>query len=172
MYTLTPDERATPMAVYTSTAMLHCEAVVKAALTRISTWLRTQGAPEYLHLINVQMLMFGSGEIKRLQYAELFLPTPQVVAYHLTAATSEPLDYDPNEANRMMQPTILHVGSFVITGSIRIAANSSIGAHLESSHSPWVSIYDIKVGNPNIPGLQYQAPMALFNPSRVIIGMP
>jgi hypothetical protein len=172
MYTLTPDEKTTPMLIYTQIAMLHCDAVVKSALTRVSTWLRTSGAPEYLHLVNVQMLVFSAGPVRNIQHPEFYLPVQQVLAYHLAAPATDPLDYDENETNRLMQPVSLYVGTFVLAGLLRIASNSTVGGQLESAHSPWISFYDITVSNPNMPGLKYQAPMALFNPTRVLFGMP
>lgn len=172
MYKLAPDEKTALVMIYTQTAMLRCEAVVRSALTRVSTWLRTQGAPEYLHLVNVQMVVFSVSPVKPCQYAEFYLPIQQVIAFHLAPPAADPLDYDQHEINRIMQPVMLHVGTFVFKGIVRIAGNSTVGGQLEAAHSPWISIYDIAVSNPNMPTLQYQVPMALFSPTKVLIGMP
>jgi hypothetical protein len=67
---------------------------------------------------------------------------------------------------------MLHVGTFLFKGILRIASNSTVGGQLEAAHSPWISIYDTSVSNPNMPSLQYQVPMALFSPGKVLIGMP
>ena len=172
MYKLGSDETTAPVMIYTQTAMLRAEAVVKTALSRISTWLRTQSAPEYVHLVNVQMLIFDVNPPKSLQYAEYFLPIQQVIAYHLTPPSADPVDYDPQEANRIMQPVILHLGTFVFKGVLRTAGNSTVGSQLESAHTAWTSIYEITVSNLNIASLQYQVPMALISSGKVLIGMP
>ncbi|MEW6094118.1 MAG: hypothetical protein AB1531_09160 [Chloroflexota bacterium] len=171
MYKLAPDEKTTLVMIYTQNAMLRAEAVVKSALARVSTWLRTQGAPEYLHLVNAQMLVFSVSPVKSYQYAEYFLPISQVIAFHLAPPAADPMDYDQHEINRLMQPVMLHVGTFVFKGILRIAGNSTVGGQLEAAHSPWISIYNISVSNPNMPSLQYQVPMALFSPGKVLIGM-
>jgi hypothetical protein len=157
--------------LYTQTAMLRGEAIVKSALTRVSTWLRTQGAPEYIHLVNVQVLDFASGPMKTTQYPEIYLPIQLVAAFHLAPPDADPPDYDENESNRVMQPVTLQVGSFIFNSSLRLSGNSSVGSQLEASHSPWISVYEIAVSNPNMPGLQLKVPMALISPMKVLIGM-
>jgi hypothetical protein len=171
MYTLASDEKTFMVMFYTQTAMLRGEAIVKNALTRVSTWLRTQGAPEYIHLVNVQMLDFANGPMKTTQYPEFYLPIQQVVAFHPAPPDADPPDYDENESNRVMQPVTLQVGSFIFNSSLRLSGNSSVGSQLEASHSPWISVYEIAVSNPNMPGLQLKVPMALISPMKVLIGM-
>lgn len=171
MYTLSPDEKTAMVILYTQVAMLRGEAIVKTALNRISTWLRTQGAPEFIHLLNVQVVEFTSSPMKTTQYPEFFLPIHQVIAFHLAPPAADPPDYDEGETNRIMQPVSLMVGTFIFSGHFRIAANSNVGAHLEASHSPWISMYDIVVTNPAMAGLQLKVPMALITPPKVMIGI-
>ncbi len=172
MYTLGPDERTALVMIYTHTAMVRADAVLRSAIGRVSIWLRTQGAPEYIHMLNVQMFDFSLSPVRSYQYPEYYLPASQVVAYHLAPPAAEPPDYDPHELNRTTQPVTLHVGAFLFKGILRIPGNTTVGGQLEAAHSPWASIYEIEIRNPSMPSLQYQVPMALFAPTKVLIGMP
>lgn len=171
MYTPAPDEKTAALMLYTQDGLLRGQVVVKSALSRVSTWLRTNSAPEFLHLLDVHNLSFSGGASRQSHYNELYLPIQQVIAYHLADGFSEPLDYDSSETNRLPVAVSLHVGTFLINGSLRVSSNSTVGTHLEASHSPWISLYDLSVTNPNMPGMQVKSPLALFNPSRVIIGL-
>ena len=77
MYTLTPDEKTTLVLAYTHNMLVRGEAVTKDNV-RVSVWLRTDGAPNYIHLLNAQVLIFGGGAPKSLSYAEFFLPTQEI----------------------------------------------------------------------------------------------
>lgn len=46
MYTLSADEKTALVMIYTHNSLLRGNAVVKESI-RVSTWLRTEGAPEY-----------------------------------------------------------------------------------------------------------------------------
>jgi hypothetical protein len=172
MYTLAPDEKTSLVMIYTQQAMIRGEAVVKNAITRISTWLRTQGAPEYIHLLNVQILDFSLTPVRSVQYPEFYLPTQQVIAFHLAPPAADAPDYDADELNRIMQPITLQVGVFTFKGLLRLAGNATVGGQLEAAHSPWVSAYDLTITTPGIPSLNLQVNMALLNPARVFYGMP
>ena len=50
-HTLVRDEKTVMLMVYTQQAMVRGEVVVKESI-RVNIWMRTQGAPEYMHFIN------------------------------------------------------------------------------------------------------------------------
>ena len=74
MYTLASDEKATLVLAYTHNMLVRGEAVTKDN-ARVNVWLRTDGAPNYIHLLNAQVLVFWGGPPKLLSYTEFFLPT-------------------------------------------------------------------------------------------------
>ena len=76
MATLSPDEKSTMVMVYTQNMLVRGEVVTKKGV-RVSTWLRTQGVPEYIHLFNPTVIHFGSGVVKTLNYAEMYVPFPR-----------------------------------------------------------------------------------------------
>ena len=168
MYVLRPDEKTTPVMVYTQQNLVRGEVVTKQNILRVNIWLRTDGAPRYLHILKPQVLVFGGGPAKALSYAEIFFPVSEVIAFHTLPPTDEPLDYDPGEANRTMEAIEIMVGTFVMKGKTRISTQTEISTSLEMARVSWMSIYEVSVTNPYLPQMAaLQVPMALVNPNRV-----
>lgn len=171
MYILRPDERTTPVMLYTQEAVVRGEVITKESVHRVNIWLRTEGAPKYMHLLKSQVIIFGGSPIKALTYSEIYYPTAQVIAFHTLPPTAEPLDYDSGEANRMMEPVDVLVGSFVMKGKIRISTQTEVGVSLESARVSWMSLYDVSITNPYLPQMPpIQVPMVLVNPNHVAYG--
>ncbi len=171
MYTLKPDDKTTPVMVYMQQGVVRGEVVRQNALPT-NIWLRTDGAPRYLHILKPQILVFGGGPAKALSYGEVYFPTSEAIAFHTLPPAEEPLDYDPKEANRSMEPVELIVGTFVLKGKIRVSTQTGIAATLEMARVGWMSIYDVLITNPHLPQMTtLQVPMALINPSRVAFAL-
>lgn len=172
MYILRPDERTTPVMLYTHNALIRGEVVTKESVLRINLWLRTEGAPKYMHLLKPQVLVFGGSPVKSLTYSEIYYPTPQLIAFHTLPPTNEALDYEPGEANRMMEPVDVLVGTFVMKGKIRISTQTEVGVSLESARISWMSLYEVSVTNPYLPQMPpLEVPMILINPNHVPFGI-
>ena len=172
MYTLRPDEKTTPVMVYTQNSVVRGDVVTKQSVIRINIWLRTEGAPRYLHILKPQVLVFGGSPAKSISYAEIYFPIPEAIAFHTLPPTDEPMDYDASEANRAMQPIDLLVGTFVIKGKIRISTQTDIGTSLESARITWMSVYDVLITNPYLPQMPaLQAPIILVSPNHVVFGL-
>ena len=62
MTTLSPDDKSTSVMVYTQNMLARGEVLTKQGV-RVSTWLRTQGVPEYIHLFKSSVLHVGSGAV-------------------------------------------------------------------------------------------------------------
>jgi hypothetical protein len=148
------------------------EAVSKQSVLRVNIWLRTDGAPKYMHVLKPQVIVFGGTPVKPLSFSELFFPTSQLIGFHTLPPTDEALDYDPNEANRVMQDVKVLVGTFVVKGKIRISAQTELATSLEVARASWISVYDAEIANPYLPQMPIvQAPMMLVNPERVSFGV-
>lgn len=172
MYILRPDERTTAVMLYTREAVVRGEVVTKESVHRVNIWLRTDGAPKYMHLLKAQMLVFGGSPVKALPYTELYFPTSELIAFHTLPPTDEPLDYDLEEANRMMQPIDVLAGTFMMKGKIRISTQTEVGTSLEVARVSWMSLYDATITNPYLPQMPpMQIPMVLVNPSHVAFGI-
>jgi hypothetical protein len=171
MYILRPDEKTSPVMLYTLQSVVRGEAVVKQNVPRVNIWLRTDGAPRYIHVLQAQVLAFGGSPVKAASYSELYFPTSHVIAFHTLPPTDEPLDYDPREGDRKMEAVDLLVGTFVMKGQIRISTHTEVDHTLESAVVSWMSVYDVSITNPYLPQMPaLQAPMILVNPSHISFG--
>jgi len=172
MYVLRPDEKTTPVMVYTQNSLVRGEVVTKQSVLRVNIWLRTDGAPKYMHILKPQVIVFDGTPVKPLSYSELYFPTSQAIGFHILPPTEEQLDYDPTEANRMMVAVDVLVGSFIMKGNIRISTQTELGQSLEVARQAWMSVYDVNIMNPYLPQMPpLFVPMALVNPEHVAFGV-
>ena len=172
MYILRPDEKTTPVMLYTKDAIVRGELVTKDLVHRINIWLRTDGVPKYLHLLKAQVVLFGGGPGKTLTYPEIFFPAAELLGFHTLPPVDEPLDYDPAEANRMMAPVDVLVGTFIMKGNIRISTHTEIGTSLEVARISWMSLYEAVISNPYLPQMPaLSIPLVLVNPAHVAFGL-
>lgn len=171
MYILRPDERTTPVMLYTEETVVRGEVITKESVHRVNIWLRTDGAPKYMHILKSQVIIFGGSPVKALSYSELYYPTARLIAFHILPPAEEQLDYDVDEANRMMEPVEVLVGTFLMKGNIRISTQTEVGVSLESARVSWMSLYDASITNPYLPQMPpTQVPMVLINPNHVAYG--
>jgi hypothetical protein len=171
MINLSPDEKSSLVMAYTQNMLVRGEVVTKQGV-RVSTWLRTQGVPDYIHLFKPTVLHFGSGVVKALTYAEVYVPVSTLIAFHLVPPVNEALDYSADEANRMMIPVTALPGTFQFKGYFRISTKASLSTSIELAHSDWSSIYDVDVTNPSMPQMQpIHVPLILMNPKQVSLAI-
>jgi len=171
MTTLAPGEKSSLVMVYTHNMLARGE-VVTMENVRVNTWLRTQGVPEYIHLLKPQVLIFGSGSVKTLTYSEIYVPVSMVIAFHTIPPSENQLDYANDEKNRVMVPATALVGTFMFKGKSRISSQTGFGTSIELAHSLWMSIYDVEVANPYLPQMQpIHVPMILINPKQVSLAL-
>ena len=171
MYILRPDEKTTPVMLYSQHNVVRGEAVIKQSVIRVSIWLRTDGAPRYIHDLKPQVLVFGGSPVKALTYSEIYFPTSEIIAFHTLPPSDEPVDYDSDEANRKMEVVELLVGTFVMKGNIRISTQTEVDNTLESARVSWMSVYDVWITNPYLPQMPaLQVPMMLINPTHIAFG--
>ena len=172
MYILRPDEKTTPVMLYTKEAVVRGEVVTKDIVHRVNIWLRTDGVPKYMHLLNAQMVLFGGGPGKMLSYPQIYFPSAELIAFHPLPPTDEPLDYDPAEADRMMVDVDMIVGTFVMKGKIRISTHTETGVSLEVARVSWMSLYDAVITNPYLPQMpDLSVPLVLVNPAHIAFGL-
>jgi hypothetical protein len=172
MYILRPDEKTTPVMLYTEESVVRGEVVTKTVVHRINIWLRTDGVPKYMHLLNAQVVLFGGGSGRTLSYPEIYFPSAELIAFHTLPPTDEPLDYDQAEANRMMVDVDVIVGTFVMKGRIRISTQTEVGVSLEMARLAWMSLYDVTITNPYLPQMPpLSVPLVLVNPANVAFGI-
>jgi hypothetical protein len=103
MYTPQSDEKLTSIMIYSSDKLIRGEVVTKDNAL-VSRWLRTQGAPTYLHVLKANVISFAAGAPRVHNFEEVYFPTSECLVFHLTPPVSDPLDYEADEQNRLMQP--------------------------------------------------------------------
>ncbi len=170
MKALAPDEKIAMVMVYTENMLARGEVIAKEN-ARVSIWLRTQGVPNFIHLYKPQVISLAGATPRTLSFSEMFIPTIQVVAFHLAPPAQDTLDYEANEANRMMQPLDVMIGSFLLKGKMRISTQTDVGTSLDVMRASWMSIYEAEISNPYLPQFNAHVPMLLVNPNHVSLGI-
>lgn len=164
------DEKISTVMLYTPTMLVRGDLILRESI-KVSIWLRTQGVPNFIHLLNAQIVQLASGAPKTYSKEEAFVPTPEVMAFHLAPPAHDPLDYDASEANRRMQLVQVLMGSFVMKANMRLSTATDVAASLDVMNAPWISLYEAEVTNPAIPQFAVNVPMLLARPSKVMIGL-
>ena len=171
MYTPHPDEKTSTVMIYSGNAFVRGELVTKENV-RVSIWLRTQGVPNYVHLLKAQVLLLNGTPPKSVAYNELFFPASEIIAFHLAPPVSDPLDYDPRESNRIMTEVDLLLGAFMVKGRLRISTQTDFATSIEVGRTAWLSIYDADITNPFLPQMpSIHVPMMLVRPEEVCFGL-
>jgi hypothetical protein len=167
---ISDDEKVTLIMVYSPNNLVRGEVVTKKVV-RVSTWLRSPMAPQYLTVHNAQLLLLGGpGQIQSMAVDEYFISANQVVAYHMVPPNQDPMDYDLSEPNRKMEPVTILLGTFRFNGHIRMSDQSVIGKHMDTSREAFMSLYDVEVVNPGIPSMgSIKVPYVQFRPNLVAI---
>ena len=166
MYTLAPDEKKTLVFIYTQDSLVRGEVVTKETIM-VSRWLRTDSAPNFMQILNAQLIMIGGGAVKTFNYPELLFPTGNCIGFHISPPASDPLDYEEDEPNRIMAPVHLIVGSFIMEGELRVSSQTEISTSLDVSRSAWMSFYNANISNPYLPTMKMSVPMLIIRPEEV-----
>ncbi len=169
MYTLQPDEKTTPIMVYSHDKLVRGEVVTKDTIM-VSRLMRTPAAPVFFHLLKANVVSLGGGAPRVNNFSELYFPTNQCLAYHMTPPQQDTLDYEANEQNRLMLPVSLMAGPFLLQGKIRVSAQLDLTSTLEGMRTPWLSLYEITITSPALPQLRLEVPMALVEATHVSYG--
>jgi hypothetical protein len=171
MVSLSSDDKSTTVMVYTQNMLVRGDVVTKQGV-RVSTWLRTQGVPEYLHLFKPTVIHFGSGVIKTLNYSEIYVPLSTVMAFHLAPPATELPDYAEDEINRVMVPVTSLPGTFQFKGYLRISSLATLSTSIELAHSAWLSFYDVDVTNLSMPQMpSFHVNLILMNPKQISLAI-
>jgi len=164
-YRLEPDDKVTPVMVYTITGMARGELISKEVV-RVGTWLRSVSGITYISLYRAQSMITTGATPQVASFSELHIPINQVIAYHILPPAQEPLDYDITEPHRKMEPLIVSFGPFRAMAKLRISETTSLSTHLKTSREAYMSLYDVEVSNPSIPNMAaIKAPMMLVQPN-------
>ncbi len=170
MYSLAPDEKTSPVMVYSHHALAHGELVTKEHI-RINTFLRGENAPDHLRLLKTQYLELSGGQPRSTFFPEFYFPVTQAICIHLVPPAQEPLDYEINETNRLMKPVVLLIGSFMAKARTRVSSQVDFGTGLAAAHA-WLSVYEAEINNPSLSQMPVlHVPMMIVRPDQVGIAL-
>lgn len=145
---LQPDEKATPVMVYTQDALIWGKVITKKTLMA-SRVLIGVSVPDFITVIDAQnMPTVGSQLLKPQKYESFFLPVNKILGYHLVPPSIEPYDFDENEPNRAMKSVVIQVGAFNFNANLRISTQTSIKNFLGVSKAQFIPVYDLEVLHP------------------------
>ncbi|MEI6290931.1 MAG: hypothetical protein WCP19_10920 [Chloroflexota bacterium] len=167
MVNLAPDEKSTLVMVYTMNMLVRGEVITKES-ARVAVWPRTQSVPNLIHMIKVNVLLFGGSPPHSSSCDEIYVPTSTMIGFHLAPPQADVLDYDPKELNRSMEPVSMIMGTFLVKGHIRMATTASLATSLEVAFNGWLSIYDAEISNAFLPQKQpLKVQLMLVSPNRI-----
>lgn len=146
-------ERVTSFMCYTRQSLIWGEVVIKSAI-RVSTWFRTNVAPDVVCIYNAKLLPIAAGITPRpLQFSEIHVTNPEILAYHLIPPEADPLDYDPTEPNRVMDPVTAIIGAYRIDAKMRMSTRSTLKKYLEITRETFTPLYEAEITNMLMPAL-------------------
>jgi hypothetical protein len=167
MVTVGPEEKVATVMAYTYNGVVRGEIIVRESV-RVSVWLRTDSAPDFIYFHNAQWIQTFGGPVRSTAYPELLLPIGHVLGFHIAPPAADPLDYNLKDDNRVDKPASIVMGSFVLNGFIRAAAQTDLVTNLQISHSPWMSFYNAEVSSPQLPQMPpMHVPFLLIRPPQV-----
>ncbi len=146
------DEKVVPVMVYTDTSVIWGDMIVKNVV-RVGTWLRTNTAPDDFTIYNSKVMVIGSGTPRAMPFQEVHVVIPYILAYHILPPAQEPLDYDPTEPNRKMEPMTAVVGSFRMDARMRMASSANLKRYLEFTRETFTPLYEVEISNMIQPSL-------------------
>jgi len=169
MYTLKENEKATPIIAYTEDTVIYGK-IVTRNIVPVPILLRMEGAPNYIHLINAQIIR-PDDPSKALKFSELLAPSQELIAYHVAPGVPVELDYEESEPNRRMVNLKVTMGSFAANCQLRISTKTELTTSLEVSHTSWLSLYNGFITNTYLEAMKVSTPMFLVRPEKVAFGI-
>ncbi len=147
------DEKSYTVMAYMQDSVAWGNVVIKEQI-RISTWLRTSAAPDFITIYEGKSLnTTGGGNPKPMSFPEIHLPTKSVLGFHALPPYSDPLDYDPSEPNRRMDPVSVIVGSFRFDALVRLSAITTLGKYIDVTREEFSVLYDLSITCLTVPVL-------------------
>ena len=169
MYELKPNEVKTPVMLYTENSLIH-GLIITRDIIRVPIFPRTESVPRYFHLLNAQQI-HPADTVKTIKLNELFVPTSEVIGFHVAPNIDVELDYEETEANRRLVPVRALLGSFMLESKFRISTLTALDISLEVTKTKWLSLYEATITNPYLAQMNIQVPMFLVRPEKVAFGL-
>lgn len=166
------DEKSASIMLYTDQYLLWGDVIVKKII-RLSTWLRSNAAPEVIHLYNARSIIITYPAVPHPAFSsEVLIFSSHVDAYHLVPPDKDSFDYDISEPNRTMFPVTARVSTFSFEGKMRLSVLSNPAKYLEINREEFTGLYDVRINNTIIHELGYMhVPFVLLRQSKVVYSL-
>jgi len=152
-YTLNEGQKATQVMAYTQNIFAWGTVVTMEAI-RVSLWMRTPSVPQYISLHDAQVLYLGgSTAIKPQSFRVLYVPSSQIIAFHIMPPNRDPLDYDAGEPHRKMEPATALIGEFRFDGLARMSDQTNLERYLDVTKETFTPLYEVEITHPGMPAL-------------------
>ena len=157
------DEKLSQVMIYTESSLCWGEVITKEMI-RVSTWLRTNAAPDNVLLLNARVLLANaSAAAKPAVFDELHIPANKILAFHLIPPAQDPLDYDPRDGFRRLAPVTALVGSYRFDGKILVAQKADLAKFIEVTKEVFTSLYEVEVSYPMLTSMgKLKVPFLVF----------
>lgn len=171
-YHVGDSERVSSFMCYTRQSLIWGEVVIKNAV-RVSTWLRTNVAPDVICIYRARVLLVAANASpKPTLFSETHITNPEILAYHLIPPEADQLDYDPSEPNRVLDPVTALVGPFRFDAKMRMSTRSTLKKYLDVTREVFTPLYDAEVSNVLMPAMgTMKVPMLLVRQATAAFAM-
>ena len=160
------DEKLTPVMIYTAQKLIWGKALSKQ-LIQVSFWLLSEIAPNYITLVDAQVLIFGAGQNSAtLKFPFLNIQTSQINAYHILPPADESPYFGSDEPNRKIESVTVLSSIFRFDASIHMATQSNLYRFLSVTKGEFVPLHDVLMTSPVLPAIKgVKSPFALIRQS-------
>ncbi len=167
---LGPDDKTVPVMIYSPQRIIWGNIISRKTI-RVSTWLKTEMAPNFLTITDAQIMLFGAGEIiGKMKFPLLHVQKEQIIAYHILSPADESPYFDENIPNRKMEPVTIIAGIYRFDGMLRMAEQTDIYSYLSVQKVNFISVFDVSMTCPLLPSLTgIRVPFAMVNQTWVLI---
>lgn len=165
-----PDDKTVPIMVYSHQKIIWGNLISRKAIS-VSTWLKTEMAPNFLTIVNAQIFLFGAGEkFEKFAFPSLHIHKGQIIAYYILPPADESPYYDENIPKRIMQAVTIVAGIFRFDGKLRYSEETDLLSYLNSHSEDFISVYDLSITCPLIPSVKrIRVPFGMINQNWAIV---
>ena len=147
------NEKTVPAMVYARSRLIWGQ-LVHPETVRPQMWLKHTLAPEFMHLVDAQVIVFGGREPVRAAYPSVHMPVSRILAFHLLPPAEYEPDYDEFEPNRVMADVVVSCDIFRFDGLCRIATIADFSSSIQGFREIFRPFYAVSVSHPTTPSMQ------------------
>ncbi|MEK6221067.1 MAG: hypothetical protein N2D54_02345 [Chloroflexota bacterium] len=143
-----PEEFATPVMVYFANRLVWGHMVTHLAIPAMRALVGTT-LPDILTLHDAEMVSINNGQMGTPEKRnEIFIPTKEILGFHLKPPNQGKILFDETEQNRKMGSLTAFVGGFHFDAEVRIAKQTGLKNYIDVVKAEFLEIYNTQVTLP------------------------